>query len=131
MEGCESVRCFNTGVTLIEVMVSLVIFSTLLSLSSRLVESGMKQPFIITKAETWMSFVQKSGLALQNLPEDSELLVSGTHTSPISQFQVPTDLKSWKLEWRDSNLHEMKIGVFTATTIQNKQLEWKIFIKIP
>ncbi len=131
MEGCAQVKSINPGITLIEVMISMVIFSTLIGLSGQLIKKGIERPFAVEKIEPWLNYIQDTSLALQNIPNNSHLINPGSHTNPFSQFQPPGGLKLLKLEWQESNLGDVKIALFTATTIHGKIIKWRSYKKVP
>ncbi len=131
MEEFEQVKSINPGITLIEVMVSMIIFSVLISLSGQLIKNGMERPFAIDKVEPWLNLIQDTSIALQNIPNDSELLSFGPHSNPFPEIQTPGTLESLKLEWQSNSLDKAKTALFTATTIQGKIIEWKLFKKVP
>ncbi len=91
----------------------------------------MERPFAIEKIEPWLNFIQDTGIALQNFPNDSHLIHSETHSNPFPEFQPPGSLKSLKLEWQENNLSDVKAALFTATTIQGKTIKWRIYKKVP
>ncbi|MCP4754333.1 MAG: hypothetical protein GY866_25900 [Proteobacteria bacterium] len=112
-------------------MVSLVIFSTLIGLSGRFVATGLNYPFIADRVEPWLVFMEETSLALKNLPNESELLIPGIHKNPFPWITPPANLDAWKLEWRGDAPTGIITAVFTATTNRKRIIEWYVYRKTP
>ena len=122
----ESVKYFNRGVTLLEVMISLIIFSSLVGLSSKYVNSVTNRPFIMYRVEPCLVFMERVSQALEELPDDSNLLQDGVHDNPFPDINQPRNIKSLRLEWIDNNLERYGTAKFTATTNLDKTIEWYV-----
>ena len=129
MAGFEKAIFSKAGVTLIETMISLIVFSIVIGMSSNLVRKGLDYPFIVSRAESWTSFLEQVNRAILNLPEDTDLTSIRTDKVPLNQIPLPTDLVSWKVVWEDSSINQMKTGSFSANIRQGKKIRWKIYKK--
>ena len=123
-------KSIDTGFTLIEVLISIVIFSLAIGLSSSLVATGMKYPFISHPVEPWLNFMIESTQAITVLPADSAL-TSGKHSNPLPITPVPDNLKSWKIEWKNSQLPGVKYAIFSAEVKGISNINWRIYRKLP
>jgi prepilin-type N-terminal cleavage/methylation domain-containing protein len=123
----DLVRRTKIGVTLIEVMVALVVFSFLIGLSSRFVVSAVDRPYVLNRVEPWLTFIEQTYQSMARLSDDSTLLLPGRHTDPFPGLTQPPDLTAWWLDWEDTNLDEVMAARFTATTIQGRTIEWYLY----
>ncbi|PCI24678.1 MAG: hypothetical protein COB67_11405 [SAR324 cluster bacterium] len=116
----------SPGITLIEVLISLVIFSVALGLSSRFIAAGMQHPFIKAPVDPWLLFISHTEEKLGNLPANSILLQDGKHPSPFPELTPPTNLQRWSLEWEENSLGQGN-ALFEATNKDGKKIQWRIF----
>lgn len=126
----EPPKSIETGFTLIEVLISVVIFSLAIGLSSNLIATGMKQPFISHPVEPWLNFMVESTQALAALPAQSPLTV-GNHSNPLPIRPVPDNLKSWKIEWKNSQLPGVKYAIFSVEVKGRSKIFWRVYRKNP
>ncbi len=82
MDALEKVKSSNSGITLIEVMVGLVIFSMLIGLSSNLVKQGMDTPFVSNHMEKWLKLLDKTNTIVLNLPINEDMQQVSTDNLP-------------------------------------------------
>lgn len=129
MEELERAKSFDFGVTLIEMMVGLVIFSCLIGLSSNLIHKGTEFPFVSVQVERWLKLVDETNTAVQLLPEDFNLQLFRIENAPLNQLTLPVDLISWRLKWLDNNREDLKTAEFSATTNQGKKIVWRVHKK--
>ena len=108
-------------------MISLVVFSVVIGMSSSMVKKGMEYPFIIYDSETWVSFMEEVNMVILVLPRNTDLESIRTDTLPLNRIQQPPDLINWQVNWRDSEMNQMKAAVFSAESRQGKTFEWRIF----
>ncbi len=127
MAELGKVRFTDSGMTLIEVMVSLVILTSFIGLSSGLVKKGIDYPFITVGVENWITFIEESGNQILNLPSSTNLDTIEPNTSPLNQLTTPIDLKAWELSWEECSLSNVRVAVFRATTIHGKIIKWRIY----
>jgi len=123
----EKARFTNSGMTLIEVMVSLVILTSAIGLSSGLVKKGIDYPFITTGVENWITFIEETENQILALPSQTNLNTIRTNMPPLNHITTPIDLRSWQITWEKCNLPNVKTVAFHATTIQGKTIEWRIY----
>jgi prepilin-type N-terminal cleavage/methylation domain-containing protein len=128
MAGSGKATAFKAGVTLIEVMVSLILFSTAIGMGSGMIKRGLAYPFIIDHAEGWINFMEEVNSVLQKLPEEVKLESIQTDTPPLNGVPLPRDLESWRINWKSSSLPNYKVAVFTAVNRQGKTLSWRIYL---
>jgi len=110
-----------------EMMVALVLFSSLIAWSSRYLASAVKRPYVTERVEPWLTLMEESRQALMSLPEQAELLLPGSHDNPFPGLTKPPDLESWKLEWQECNQENLKAAHFTATTQQGRIVDWTLY----
>ncbi len=123
-------KSITNGVSLIEVMVSLIILSVIISLSSRFISAEIQQPYISGGIEQWINFVEESSngvlfksseLEIQHLTKSSDL---------FNGLDKPVNLDFWTLEWESSNLYNTSVVQFSAKTSQGKEINWQVFKKL-
>jgi len=124
------VKYTNSGYTLVEVMVAMIIFSLLIGLSGKFISAGLKQSFAGEPVEPWLLYIGEVTTTLQTLPDDSALFISGIHKTPFSLDSQPNDFKALKMEWMNSEYPGLKTAVFTATNQQHKEITWNIYRKV-
>ncbi len=127
MAGYEPVRSIKRGITLIEVMISLILFSVILGLSSDLIRQGLDYPFIVHHIEPWINFMEEVDQAVKGLPEDTHPEAIRTDTPPLNRIKTPRDLKDWQVDWKTSDQPNGKVAKFSARTRQGKVLNWRIY----
>ncbi len=127
MEEYEKVKFTESGMTLIEVMVSLVILTSIIGFSGGLVKKGIDYPYITVGVENWITFIEESENLILALPAHTDLNTIEANRSPLNRLSTPIDLKHWKLSWKDCNLPGVRVASFSATTIQGKNIKWQIY----
>lgn len=127
MDGSGKAKSFNRGVTLIEVMISLLIFSTFLGLSGQFVNKGIKTSFYGSGAEQWLQLIEASGRAIEHIQNQEMLETLGTDRPPLNQIDLPADLVTWSVEWTPCSLDHTKAAHFTARIRGGKEIEWNVF----
>lgn len=130
MDGQESARFIKKAITLIEVMVALIIFSSMIGMASDYVSSALTRPFVTDRAESWLVFMDQVNQTLQELPLESPLIGNSIHSNPFPDIDKPGSLKTWQLKWVENNLNNYATAQFTATTHQNRSIEWTVHKKI-
>lgn len=128
MAESEKVRFIKPGVTLIEMMVAMMIFSTVLGLATNLVKESTATPFISSHVEAWLTLIDETGIAVKELTGSASAWDLGVHQPPFSHLKKPKDLKLWDIKKRNCNPDLVMIE-FTALTIQNKKLQWRFYKK--
>ncbi len=131
MVGRGSVMSIKKGFTLIEVMIAMVVFSMLVGMGSRFISTGISQPFVADRVEPWLQLMENSRVSLQKLPLDSPLLTPGIHKDPFPDINRPSMMSGWQLEWEETSLEGFQAAHFSATTKQNRIIDWHVFHKTP
>ena len=126
MEELEPPQSINPGLTLIEVLISLVIFSVSIGLSTHLITTGMTFPFISHQVEPWLVFMEGTTQAIAKLPDDSKLL-SGFHNKPKVTVPLPNEIHSWNIEWKNSQLSGYRYVIFSASRKGGGEIQWKMY----
>jgi prepilin-type N-terminal cleavage/methylation domain-containing protein len=127
MAELEKVKSFESGVTLIEVMISLVIFSLMLGMTSNLVRKGMEYPFVMSGVEQWVQLIEETGRLIQFSDYNSEIEITGENDARLMTLKKPRDFKSLKLEWKATNLPHVRTAVFTAESLSKRTYQWKVY----
>ena len=110
----------QTGITLIEVMVALVVVSVSVSLISQYVAGGMTKPFIVYQPEPWLVYMD----------ETRKVIEGGGDSVQISRLSAPSNLKEWQLKWETHIPSQLKSARFTAVDIQDNTYSWRVFVLI-
>lgn len=126
MEESEYKSSSERGVTLIEVMISLLIFSIMLGLCTGLIKKGTEQPHMKAPPENWLVFIDESTLAARELT-DIKLLNTGQ--SPLKEITPPPDLAAWEVTAENTHIETVDVAVFTAKTKGGRKIEWRIYRK--
>jgi len=132
MEGFVKVKSINSrsAFSLMEVMISMVIFSILLVLSGKLVSLGMQRPFVYQAVEDWTNFMELTHQRIQQLSANDILLNQTSIDQPFKDLEYPSSSKQFRLTWEKSSIPEFKVAIFTLTTDQGKTFEWKSFKRV-
>lgn len=126
MAELERVRSINPGVTLIEVMVAMVIFSAALGLATNLINEGLKTPFHTNPVENWLQLIDETGIAINKLTGESSTWVLQTDQPPFNQLTLPKNLKSWSIDKKPLT-PTLAMVEFTALTHENKKIQWRFY----
>lgn len=110
-----------------EVMVSLIVFSILMGMSSRLVEKGFEVPYFSTNSPEWLELIDKTSIIVTELPPDYDPLLLKADSQAFVSLKKPSDFKTWNISWGTTNLENASVCEFSAQTIYGKTVEWKIF----
>ena len=116
----------NPGITLIEVLISMVIFSVALGLSSQFIATGMQYSHIRDPVEPWLTFMSQTEEKIRTLSEDSDLWKEGEHSAPFPELNVPTNLQDWSLQWEENSLGQSN-ALFKATRKDGRKIQWRVF----
>lgn len=132
MEGFGKVKFSNanSAYSLIEVMVSMIIFSLLLLMSGKFVSLGMQRPFTYHPVEQWTTFIEITHQKIQQLPKENSIIIPSVIDQPFQELKYPDNLSTLRLTWVDSSISEYKVAHFTSTTDQGKTFEWRSLKKI-
>lgn len=117
----------SKGVTLIEVMIAMIVFSSAIGLVSGIVQKGINRPFLVYGVEPWLRLVEESSNAIQNLPVGFEPSSITLKTQALNQIQKPLDLESWDLNWQLNQEAGVHIAAFSATSTTGKSFQWNIY----
>ncbi len=117
----------TAGITLIEVMISMVIFSFVLGMTSNFIKKGMEQPFAMFGVEEWINLIEESDRIVLNLQANPGIESIGVDYHLFHAIDKPRNFKSWKLEWQETNLPQVKAATFWATSTANRTYQWKIY----
>jgi prepilin-type N-terminal cleavage/methylation domain-containing protein len=121
------VKLSETGLTLIEVMVAMIIFSSAIGMVTNIVIKGVERPFAVYGAEPWLYLVEASNREILNLPAGFESSMITVTTPPLNQVQKPPDLRSWELNWQMSDDTGIRVATFSATSFLGKSFQWRIY----
>lgn len=124
MEESGHKNLSEKGITLIEVMISLLVFSIMLGLCTGLIKRGTQQPHMISPPEHWLDFIEESTLAARKL-SDKQLL--DTRQSPLKDLTPPPDLTSWKVTAKSTNIKTVNVAVFSAKTKGGRDIQWRVY----
>ena len=100
---------YKAGITLIEVLMALIIFSAMIAFSSNYITAGLKMPYVLTSLEEWLNFIETSPQELS------------TH--------LPSDIKNWSVKWQGSNLRDYKVANISAQSNSGIQIQWNVYVK--
>ncbi len=127
MEEQDEARLFESGVTLIEVMISIMVFSIMLGMASNFVKKGMEHPFVGVKVEDWLNLVEQSSMLTSTMAYSFETITIGTDEVPYDKIKRPIDLKEWSIKWKETNLPNVKAAEIHAVNVNHKSFKWIIF----
>lgn len=127
MEGQDGARLSESGVTLIEVMISMVVFSIMLGMASSFVKMGMEHPFVTVKVEAWLNLIEESSRAVSTTDYSFETPMIGTEEIPYSKITKPVNLKDWSVKWEETNLPNVRAVKFHAISLKHQSFKWTVF----
>ena len=113
--------------TLIEVLVSIVIFSFIIGLASKNIEPVGKNFLMVNNIGHQFELIQKTNQFFLNLSKNSNYLQSGTYQIPLNSIYSSEFFKSIKLQTIHSVAPNYIIGKFTSTDFQNQQIKWYVY----
>ena len=131
MDASERAKTTNFGMTLIEVLVGLMIFSAMIGLASNLIDQGLKAPFISDRVEKWLQLLEDTNIIIKNLPHTEDLSQFSTDMPPLNRVVLPMDLDSWRIDWHECTPDNAKMALFSAKTVHGKKFQWRVYKKSP
>ncbi len=127
MEGQDEARSSESGVTLIEVMISIVVFSIMLGMASDFVKKGMEHSFVAVNVEDWLNLIEESSKLVSTMAYSLETSLIGTDDFPYSKIKKPMNLKDWSVKWEKTNLPNVRAAQFHAISLKHQSFKWIVF----
>jgi prepilin-type N-terminal cleavage/methylation domain-containing protein len=128
MEGSEMISRQYRGVTLVEVLTSMVIFALLIGMTSRLIGTAAVYPFVSDTVEPWLNYMEDTGLTFRQLPDESEYLFHGVYDDPFSGLKKPIRLNHLEMRvMQDAHNPGLLTAHFSATSFYGKTYTWKSY----
>ncbi len=115
------------GVTLLEVLISMLILSLAVGLSSQFISSATNHHKIRVGYSHLLEFIDQTQHRVLNLSADSPLRIKSVHQNPFPELNKLKEIKDWNLRWEFNNL-EQDNALITVNTRENNQIKWKIFL---
>ena len=117
----------NEAFTLIEVLISIVIFSCIIGIASNHIEPISKQNLMVNNIETQLALIQKTNHFFLNLSAYSNYLKPGSYQIPLGEILSTRLFKTLKLQTARNFSPDYIIGKFTSTDFQNQQINWYVY----
>ena len=117
----------NKAFTLIEVFVSIVVFSFIIGIASKNIEPVSKKFLMVNNIRHQFELIHKTNQFFLNLSKNSNYLQPGTYPIPLNSINSSEFFKSLKLQTLHSNAPDYIIGKFTSTDFQNQQIKWYVY----
>lgn len=117
------------GITFIEFLVSMVIFTVAIALSGRLIVSSLSMPFIVTPPEVVIRYIQQ---ATENFNSYVANGIEPSSLSGTSSFPSFNDLQVNNRNLTISNLlSDLQLAEFEVQLSNNKNFTWYIYVYTP
>ncbi|MGK0289777.1 MAG: prepilin-type N-terminal cleavage/methylation domain-containing protein [bacterium] len=119
-------KSLQQGITLIEVLVSLVILSVFLGLGSQLVRSGVQASIQNTETHKWLHLIESTYQHQELLPKQETTYQRSEQFPFFKNGDKPKDLFLLSIKW-EKNDQKINVGFIQAQTTIGKKIEWRIY----
>lgn len=117
----------NEAFTLIEVLISIIIFSWIIGITSNQIEPVSNQYIAVSNIGTQLTLVQKTNYYFVSLSKDSNYLKAGSHQIPIDEILSTKLIKTLKLDTTHNYSPDYIIGKFTTIDFQSQEKNWYVY----